>query len=76
MQMQLGFIARLVCGIYIYIERERARTWVFGPYLIGEQSMLGRDCADAQSRQSIDCSYSLSIEVDEGSGQIADSGYM
>ena len=37
-----------------------ANTWDFGTYRICEQRRLRRDCASAQSRQSLLCSYTWS----------------
>ena len=55
--------------VYAYI---RASSWDYGTYHIGDQRWLRRPCASAQSRQSLRCSHTWSIEVDEGSNQNSD----
>ena len=47
-------------------------SWDYGTYHIGDQRWLRRACAYAQSRQSLRCSHTWSIEVDKGSIQKAD----
>ena len=49
-----------------------ASSWDYGTYHIGDQQMLRRTCASTQSRQSLRCSYTWSIEADEGSDQKLD----
>ena len=52
-----------------------ASTWDFGTYHIGDQWRLRRACASTdstQSRQSLHCSHTWSMEVDEGSDQKSD----
>ena len=44
----------------------------FGIYRIGEQLRFRRGCAYAQTRQSIRCSHTQTIDVDEGSDQNLD----
>ena len=44
-----------------------ASSWDYGTYHIGDQRRLRRACASAQSRQSLRCSHSWSMEVDEES---------
>ena len=43
-----------------------ASSWDYGNH-IGDQRRLRRACASAQSRQSLRCSHTWSMEVDEGS---------
>ena len=45
------------------------RLWDYDTYRIGKQRRLIRDCASAQSCQSLCCSHTLSMEVDVGSDQ-------
>ena len=49
-----------------------AGSWDYGTYHIGDQRRLRRACASAQSRQSLRCSYTWSMELDEVSDQISD----
>ena len=44
-----------------------ASSWDYGTYHIGDQRRLRQACASAQSRQSLCCLHTWSIEVDEGS---------
>ena len=44
----------------------------YGTYHIGDQRRHRRACASAQSRQSLRCSHTWSIEVNEGSDQTSD----
>ena len=44
-----------------------ASSWDYGTYIIGDQRRLRRACAYAQSRQSLRCSHTQSMIVDEGS---------
>ena len=44
-----------------------ASSWYYGTYRIGDQGRLRWACASAQSRQSLLCSHTCSMEVDEGS---------
>ena len=44
-----------------------ASSWDYGTYHIGDQRRLRRACASVQSRQSLRCSHTWSMEVDEGS---------
>ena len=46
-----------------------ASSWDFGTYHIGDHWRLRRACTSAQSRQSLSCSHTYSIEVDEVSDQ-------
>ena len=46
-----------------------ASSWDYGTYHIGDQRRLRRACASAQSRLSLRCSHTWSMEVDEGSDQ-------
>ena len=46
-----------------------ASSWDFGIYHIGDQRRFRRACASAQSRQTLRCSHTWSMEVDEGSDQ-------
>ena len=46
-----------------------ASSWDYGTYHIGDQRRLRRACASAQSRQSLCCSHTWRMEVDEGSDQ-------
>ena len=47
-------------------------SWDYGTYHIGEQWRLRPACASAQSLQSLRCSHTKSLEVDERSDQISD----
>ena len=49
-----------------------ACSWDYGTYHIGEQRRLRRACASAHSRQSLRCSHTWSMEVDEGSDKKSD----
>ena len=51
------------------LKAQWASSWDYGTYRIGEQRRLRRDCASAQSRQSLRCSHTQRMEVDEGSDQ-------
>ena len=42
-----------------------ASSWDYGTYHIGDQRRLRRACASAQSRQSLPCSHTWSMEVVE-----------
>ena len=42
-----------------------ASSWDYGTYNIGDQRRLRRTCASAPSRQSLRCSHTWSMEVDE-----------
>ena len=42
-------------------------AWDYGTYHIGDRRRLRQACASAQSRQSLRCSHTWSMEVDEGS---------
>ena len=44
-----------------------ASSWDYGTYHIGDKRRLRRACASAQSRQSLHCSHTWSMEEDEGS---------
>ena len=46
-----------------------ASSWDYGTYHICNQRRLRRACASAQFRQSLRCSHTWNIEVDEGSYQ-------
>ena len=46
-----------------------ASSWDYGTYHIGDQRRLGQACAFAQSRQSLRCSHTWLMEVDEESNQ-------
>ena len=49
-----------------------ASSWYYGTYHIDDQRRLRRACASAQSRQSLRCSHTWTMEVDEGSDQKSD----
>ena len=49
-----------------------ASSWDYGTYHIGDQPRLRQACASTQSRQSLRCSHTCSLEVDEGSDQKSD----
>ena len=49
-----------------------ASSWDYGTYHIGDQRRLRWACAFVQSRQSLHCSHTCSMEVDEGSDQKSD----
>ena len=51
------------------IETIRANTCDSGSCGIGEQRRIGRDCASAQSRQSLPCLQTCGIELDESLDQ-------
>ena len=53
----------------MYLQNNWASSWDFGTYHIGYQRRLRRACASAHSRQSLRCSHTWSMEVDEGSHQ-------
>ena len=53
-----------VCFILIWIEIW-ASSWDYGTCHIGDQRRLRRACASAQSLQSLCCSHTWSMEVDE-----------
>ena len=57
---------------YIIAFCEWASSWDYGTYHIGNQRRLRRACASAQSRQSLRCSHTWSMEVDERSNQKSD----
>ena len=61
------------CWLWHWWKTERkeiwASSWDYGTYHIGGQRSLRRACASAQSRQSLRCSHTWSMEVDEGSYQ-------
>ena len=44
-------------------------SWDNGTYRTGDQRRLRRACASAQSNHSLRCSYTWTLEVDEGSYQ-------
>ena len=46
-----------------------ASTWDYGTYHIGDQRRLRRACISAQSRQSLRCLHTCSMEVDRGCNQ-------
>ena len=46
-----------------------ASSWDYGTYHIGNQRRLRRACASTQSRQSLHCSHTWSMEVDEGADE-------
>ena len=48
-------------------------SWDYGTYHIGDQRRLRRSCASTQSRQSLRCSHTWSIEEDEGFDQETDT---
>ena len=57
----------------VFIDRFNwASSWDNGTYGIGDQRRLRRDCASAQSRQSLHCSLTRTMEVDKGSDQKSD----
>ena len=47
-------------------------SWDYGTYHIGDQRRLRRACPAAQSRQSLCCLHTWSMEVDEGSDRKSD----
>ena len=47
-------------------------SWDYGTYHIGDQQRLRRVCASVQSRQSLRCLHTWSMEVDEGCDQKSD----
>ena len=49
-----------------------ASSWDYGPYRIGNQRRVRQACASPQSRQSLCCSHTWSMEVDKGSNQKSD----
>ena len=49
-----------------------ASSWDYGTYQIGDQRRPRRACASAQSRQSLRCSHTWSMEADEESDQKSD----
>ena len=49
-----------------------ASSWDYGSYHIGDQRRLRWACASAQSRQSLHCLHTWSMEVDEGSNKKSD----
>ena len=53
-----------------------ASLWDNSTYGIGDQRMLRRACASTQSRQSLRCSFTWSVEVDEGSDRKSDTGWL
>ena len=58
--------------MYVEIVNIWASSWDYGTYYIGDQRRLRRACASAQSRQSLRCSHTWSMEVDKGSNQKSD----
>ena len=69
--IQLNYRKKLA-GISFKTINNWASLWDYGTYHIGDQRRLRRACAFAQSRQSLRCSHTWSMEVDEGSEQISD----
>ena len=53
-------------------ETKSAGSYDYGSYHIGDQRRLRRACASAQSHQSLRCSETWSMEVDERSDQKSD----
>ena len=53
----------------LVLEDYWASSWDYGTYRIGDQRRLRRACACTQSRQSLRCLHTWSMEVDEGSDQ-------
>ena len=49
-----------------------ASSWDYGTYHIGDQQRLRWASASAQSRQSLRCSHTWSMEIDEGYDQKSD----
>ena len=49
-----------------------ASSWDYGTYHIGDQRRLWQACTSMQSCQSLRCSHTWSMEVDEGSHQKSD----
>ena len=49
-----------------------ASSWDYSTYQIGDQRRLRPACASTQSRQSLRCSHTYSMEVDEESDQKSD----
>ena len=72
----------VLCHWYIYAMKEkdcppctkhkRASSWDYGTYHISDHRRLRRACASAQSQQSLRCSQTRRMEVDEGSDQKSD----
>ena len=57
----------------VYQNRKHwASSWDYGTYRTGDQRMLRRACASAQSGQSLRCSHTWSMEKDEGSDEKSD----
>ena len=54
------------------INTKWASSWDYGTYHIGDQGRLRRAWASAQSRQSLRCSHTWSMELVEGSDQKLD----
>ena len=54
------------------VRQNWASSWDYGTYHIGDQRRFRRACASAKSRQSLRCSHTWSMEVDEGSEQKSD----
>ena len=51
---------------FLWVNIIWASSWDYGTNHIGDQRRLRRACASAQSRQSLRCSHTWSMEVDEG----------
>ena len=68
-----GLLKNPVCKIlWLDCISKWASSWDYGTYHIGDQRKLRRACACAQSRQSLLCSHTWSMVVDEGSDQKSD----
>ena len=64
----------LILG-YLSYDNNWASSWDYGTYHKGDQQRLRRACASAQSRQSLHCSHTWSIEIDKGSDQNQTSSF-
>ena len=67
------FAARICDKYQIRLTRSNwASSWDYDTYRIGDQRRLRWACASAQSHQSLRCSHTWTMEVDEGSDQKSD----
>ena len=57
------------CQMLSQLMRKWASSCDYGTYHIGDQQRLRRACTSAQSHQSLRCSHTWSMEVDEVSDQ-------
>ena len=58
--------------IVFSVIRQYLRSWNYGTYHIGDLRRLRRACVFAQSHQSLHCSHTWSMEVDERSDKTLD----